>query len=112
MIMMDPLETNVREVIVGRGPATTFSCANTGYPETSTAWYFNGVIIDSSFVGIVFDDTMLTIANPQVSHSGVYQCFVSNTVSEDNAAWLLEVRAPGNIIIPYTIANCYTIAFI
>ncbi len=98
MITMDPLEANVREVIVGRGPATSFSCANTGYPATSTVWYFNGIEIDSSFVGIVIDNTMLTIANPQVSHSGVYQCFVSNTVSEDNAAWLLEVRAPGNII--------------
>ncbi|XP_064396459.1 hemicentin-1-like [Halichondria panicea] len=92
VITVDP--SNTREVIVGRGPATTFSCANTGYPATSTVWYFNGDVIDSSFVGIVFDDTMLTIANPQVSHSGVYQCFVSNTVSEDNAAWLLEVRAP------------------
>ncbi len=99
VIMKDPLETNVREVIVGRGPATTFSCANTGYPVTSTVWYFNGDVIDSSFVGIVIDDTTLTIANPQVSHSGVYQCFVSNTVSEDNAAWLLEVRAPGNYVL-------------
>ncbi len=97
VITMDPSEVNIREVIVGQGPATTFSCANTGYPATSTVWYFNGDVIDSSFVGIVFDATMLTIANPQVSHSGVYQCFVSNTVSEDNAAWLLEVRAPGNI---------------
>ncbi len=43
--------------------------------------------------------TMLAIADPQVSHSGVYQRFFSNTVSEDNAAWLLEVRAPGNIAI-------------
>ncbi|XP_064396758.1 hemicentin-1-like isoform X3 [Halichondria panicea] len=94
MITMDP--SDAREVIVGSSPAmpTSFSCANTGYPVTSTVWYFNGDVIDSSFVGIVFDDTMLTIANPQVSHSGVYQCFVSNTVSEDNAAWLLEVRAP------------------
>ncbi len=96
MITVDP--TNVREVIVGApNPATTFSCANTGFPVTSTVWYFNGDKIDSSFVGIVFDNTMLAIADPQVSHSGVYQCFVSNTVSEDNAAWLLEVRAPGNI---------------
>ncbi|XP_064396883.1 hemicentin-1-like [Halichondria panicea] len=94
VITMDPSEVNIREVIVGQGPATTFSCANTGYPATSTVWYFNGDVIDSSFVGIVFDATMLTIANPQVSHSGVYQCFVSNTVSEDNAAWLLEARAP------------------
>ncbi len=93
--------SNTREVIVGApNPATTFSCANTGYPVTSTVWYFNGVKIDSSFVGIVFDNTMLAIADPQVSHSGVYQCFVSNAVSEDNAAWLLEVRAPGNIIMP------------
>ncbi len=96
MITVDP--SNVREVIVGSpNPATTFSCANTGYPATSTVWYFNGDKIDSSFIGIEFDNTMLAIADPQVSHSGVYQCFVSNTVSEDNAAWLLEVRAPGNI---------------
>ena len=92
--------SNTREVTVGApNSATTFSCANTGYPATSTVWYFNGDKIDSSFVGIVFDNTMLAIADPQVSHSGVYQCFVSNTVSEDNAAWLLEVRAPGNIAI-------------
>ncbi|XP_064396514.1 hemicentin-1-like [Halichondria panicea] len=94
MIMMDPLDS--REVIVGSSSAmpTSFSCANTGFPAPSTVWYFNGDRVDSSFVGIVFDDTMLTIENPQVSHSGVYQCFVSNIVSEDNAAWLLEVRAP------------------
>ncbi len=102
--MITVVPSNVREVIVGApNPATTFSCANTGYPATSTVWYFNGVKIDSSFTGIVFDNTMLAIADPQVSHSGVYQCFVSNAVSEDNAAWLLEVRAPGNI---------YAIAFV
>ncbi len=86
-----------RNVVVGRSSdqPQRFSCANTGSPETSIEWFFNGAQIDSSLTAIRFDGDDLIIDDPQLTESGLYQCFVRNDVSEDSASWLLEVREPG-----------------
>ncbi len=81
-----------RDVVVGR--PQTFSCANTGFPETSIEWFFNGVRIDSSLTAVI-DGDQLIIIDPQSNNSGLYQCFVRNDISEDSASWLLEVKEPG-----------------
>ena len=44
--------------------------------------------------GVNIINSTLIIPTPQVSHSGIYQCIVSNEFGDDQAAWLLEIREP------------------
>ena len=82
-----------REVIVGGG-IETFTCATTGTPAPTLEWFINGQPAAST-PGVTISGDTLTLATPQVSHSGVYQCFASNEVSEARASWAVEVREPG-----------------
>ena len=84
---------NRREVIVGEG-SETFSCATTGTPTPTLEWFINRQPAASTS-GVTITGETLSIQSPQVSHSGVYQCFASNNVSEARASWAVEVREPG-----------------
>ena len=82
-----------REILIGNG-ALTFTCESVGTPEPNIEWYFNGQPIALSS-GVSTVGNTLTIASPQVSNSGIYQCIVSNRFGDDQRAWLLEVRQTG-----------------
>ena len=84
---------NEREVIVGEG-SETFPCATTGTPTPMLEWFINGQPAAST-PGVTITGETLSIPSPQVSDSGVYQCFASNNVSEARASWAVEVREPG-----------------
>ena len=83
-----------REHLVGE-ENLMYTCEFEGFPLPSISFYFNGVCITvDSTNGIIIVGNTLTIPSPQVSHSGVYQCIVSNEFGDDQAAWLLEIRQP------------------
>ena len=69
-----------------------YTCEFEGFPLPSIAFYFNGVHITDNDVNII--NNTLTIPSPNVSHSGVYQCIISNEFGDDQVAWLLEIRQP------------------
>ena len=50
-------------------------------PQCSTSSYSTGGIV--SLDGVTVNGNDLIIAAPQVSHSGIYQCFVSNTFNQE-----------------------------
>lgn len=72
----------------------TYTCEFEGSPLPSITFYFNGRPI-STDIGLnnIFNNT-LSIPSPQFSHSGIYQCIVSNEFGDDQAVWLLEIRQP------------------
>ena len=78
----------------------TYACESDGFPLPRIAFYFNGasITVDNSMDIIVNNDTLI-IPSPQVSHSGLYQCIVSNEFGDDQQSWLLEIIEPGNNII-------------
>lgn len=70
-----------------------YTCESEGFPLPNVTFYFNGrPISNGSDVSIV--NSTLLIPFPQVVHSGVYQCIVSNEFGDDQRAWLLEIREP------------------
>jgi hypothetical protein len=99
-----------REHFVGEN-SLTYMCEFEGFPYPRVAFYFNGVRIvanSSSTVNII--NNTLIIPSPQVGHSGIYQCIVSNEIGDDQAAWLLEIRQPSElniaIILLYDLMHC------
>ena len=84
-----------RERLVCGGPVE-YSCDASGSPDPTITWYYNGAVVQSGSGGVDVDDGTLTIPAPQVSHSGIYQCFARNQFGEDSRAWILEVADPGN----------------
>ena len=81
--------------MVGGGPVE-YSCEATGSPAPTIIWYYNGAVVQSGSGGVVVGgDGTLTIPVPQVSHSGIYQCFARNQFGDDSQAWTLEVKYPG-----------------
>ena len=74
----------------------------TSNPATIT-WYHNGAVIQPGSGAVVNQDDTLMIPEPQVSHSGIYQCFATNQFGEDKRAWILEVRVEGMYL--YTTAS-------
>ena len=84
---------NEREVIVGEG-SESFSCVTDGTPTPTLEWFINGQRVTDTTSGVNITGETLSIPSPQVSHSGVYQCFASNEVSEAVASWAVEVREP------------------
>ena len=91
-----------REHLVGEDNLK-YTCEYEGFPLLSIAFYFNGAHITASNIyGVNIVGNILTIPSPQVSHSGVYQCIVSNEFGDDQAAWLLEIRQPSEFkLYPY-----------
>lgn len=80
------------------GGAVEYSCA-TSRP-VPIRWFRNGGSLVSGD-GIIVDNDMLTIQNPQTTHSGIYQCSAINNIEEISfneelqRVWFLEVRDPG-----------------
>ena len=83
---------DVREHLVGKGNLT-FICQFEGFPLPNITFYHNGAIV-SPGNGVKITGNNLTIPSPQVSHSGIYQCIVSNEFGDDQIAWFLEIRQP------------------
>ena len=81
-----------RERLVGEG-SLMYTCEFEGSPLPNIKFYFNGAIISPGCRVTIFGNT-LTIPSPQVNHSGIYQCIVSNEFGDDQRAWLLEIREP------------------
>ena len=85
-----------REHLVGEDNLT-YICEFEGFPHPRVMFYFNGARIQAdSTSGVIVINNTLIIPSPQVSHSGIYQCIVSNEFGDDQAAWLLEIREPSN----------------
>ena len=82
--------TSDRELVVGM-ENLKYTCEFQGSLMPDIEWYFNGQPIAADS-GISINGNNLTIASPQVSNSGIYQCVVSNDFGDDQAAWLLEIR--------------------
>lgn len=84
-----------RERVVATGEEVMFVCSTEGFPPPGITWYYNGAPI-SSLNGVSVSGNQLNVLNPQVNHSGVYQCLARNMLpsgfSEDSRAWILEVR--------------------
>ena len=94
-----------RDILVGED-SLMYTCQFEGFPLPNITFYFNGVVI-SHGSGVIVVGNTLTIPSPQVSHSGIYQCIVSNEFGDDQKAWLLEIRQPSMFTI---IMNQYTIS--
>ena len=92
-----------RNLLVGER-SLTYTCQFEGAPLPGVMFYFNGAII-SPGSGVTIVGNTLMIPSPQVSHSGVYQCIVSNEFGDDQAAWLLEIRQPSEYILVVNPAN-------
>ena len=71
-----------------------YTCQFEGFPLPNITFFFNGAVI-SPYNGVTVSiNNTLTIPSPQVSHSGIYQCIVSNEFGDDQATWVLEIRQP------------------
>ena len=81
-----------RERFVGQ--RVNYTSAVRGIPTPTVTWYYNGgaLPVGANVMGAF--KNRLTISDPQVAHSGIYQCFVSNDYGVDSRAWILEVRLP------------------
>ena len=78
----------------------TYTCNFDGFPLPSIGFYFNGAYITADVSnGVVIINDTLTIPSPGISHSGIYQCIVSNEFGGDQAAWLLEIREPSEFML-------------
>ena len=83
-----------RERLVGGG-TVTYVCEVEGSPLPTVTWYHNGER-DLPQGVVIINSSVLTIAEPQVNHTGFYQCYVeSSMLFDDSRAWILEVRMPG-----------------
>ena len=84
-----------------------YTCEFEGNPSPTISWYFNGRPI-SADSGVSTVGNTLSIASPQVSNSGIYQCFVNSEYGEAQASWLLEIRPSSEItqhLISYSFSN-------
>ena len=73
----------------------TYHCEVEGIPTPTVTWYYNGGAVSE---GVSVNGNELVIADPQVSHSGIYKCQVTNIIGDtqydDSRTWILEVRTP------------------
>ena len=81
-----------RDVLTGT--AIMFTCEVSGTPTPSITWYHNGLPLASSG-GVIVAGSVVTIASALVKHSGMYQCFADNEISNVFMSWTLQVREPG-----------------
>ena len=95
-----------RGKLLGRGRVNYICPVHGGIPTPTVTWYYNGgrLPIGANVMG-AYKNQQLTIFYPQISHSGIYQCFVSNNVGTDSRTWILEVRLPCEYSI---LAPCFT----
>ena len=84
------------------GGSVLYVCASQGIPVPTVSWYYNGAAISSS-QDVTITGSSLSISDPQIRHSGIYQCVAKNTfIGEPHEAtkvWILEVRAPSKCMI-------------
>ena len=85
------------------GSEVVFQCEYQGVPAPTVTWYHNGNsvqpdsrMIENSSLFIILQSEL------QVSHTGVYQCVVSNTIDGairvDRRQWVLEVSEQGMLM--------------
>ena len=87
-----------REQQVGDG-AVSHPCVASGYPAPAITWFHNGEVVSDGGGVTVGADNTLTIAEPLVNHSGIYQCIVANDFGVVTRVSLLEVRERGMHIV-------------
>ena len=85
-----------RDHLVGK-ESLTYTCQFEGFPLPNITFFHNGAVI-SPESGMTIVNNSLTIPSPQVSHSGIYQCIVSNEFGDDQIAWVLEIRQPSELV--------------
>ena len=95
-------ETTVdRERLVGGG-SVTYTCVVEGVPPPIPTWYYNGGDLPE---GVSMNGEELTISDPQVGQSGIYQSVITNRFGgrqfRDSRTWILEVREPGKEVDDY-----------
>ena len=80
-----------RDSRVEEGGSASFDCAARGRPPPQQSWVFNGrPLANDSHIAIVANQ--LIVVNASKKHAGIYQCFVSNSLSKvDGSAATLEV---------------------
>ena len=100
--------SNDRELVVGM-VNLKYTCESEGSPPPRIEWYFNGQPITADS-GISINGNNLTIASPQVSNSGIYQCVVINDFGDDQAAWLLEIR-PSSKLATYMCYRSFSVLY-
>lgn len=98
------------------GDLVEFICDSTGSPTPATEWFLNGVkIVETSRVDIGPLGS-LTINGVKLSDSGNYTCFVSNSISQQQASASLVVLGGSDTIDPECIdqpeiADCKLILY-
>jgi hypothetical protein len=96
VVIQSPDNLNDRERFVGGG-SVTYICNAQGAPPPTVTWFYNGAAI-YNVIGNV-----LMIPDPQVNHSGIYQCIGSNVVDGEpqdaSIEWILEVRDPSEFLL-------------
>ena len=85
---------NNREFVIGEQESIVFTCEAEGVPAPEIEWYING---DNASRGIIINRNKLTIAQPSLSHSGMYQCAATNDYATDVRTWILEIREPSKL---------------
>ncbi|XP_046440157.1 interference hedgehog-like [Daphnia pulex] len=85
-IVKSPKDARVEE-----GARVSMSCEARGRPPPQQYWVFNGNAV-SNDTHVIITDQQLTIINVTKRHAGIFQCFVSNSLSKvDGGAATLEV---------------------
>ena len=90
----------------------SYCCEVEGIPAPTVTWYYNGGAVSE---GVSVNGNELVIADPQVSHSGIYQCQVTNIIGdtqyEDSRTWILELRTPSEFNMHMPISTLVKLAY-
>lgn len=80
-----------KDARVEEGAQVVLACEARGRPPPQHYWVFNGRAL-SNDTHVIMTDQQLTIVNVTKRHAGIFQCFVSNSLSKvDGGAATLEV---------------------
>ena len=89
-------ELTDREILAGNA-SISYTCEGEGFPVPTLTWYFNGEPI-SPDSGVTVNGNQLSISDPTVNNSGIYQCLLTNNFAMITTtvfrSWILEVRDP------------------
>ena len=97
-------DVNDRDRVIRSGRNVVYVCEYQAFPTPIVSWYYNGrpLLTES---GVRVRGNEMTIYNPEIRHSGIYQCILENIVDGvrhvDMRSWILELRPSG--ISPCTI---------
>ena len=91
VFLLDPAKvtgtSGSHRVLTGR--SATLMCTVSAIPGATVRWYKDNEMLSSG------TSTTYTISNAQSSHSGMYQCFVSNAHGDDEGSISVQVRDSG-----------------